>query len=479
MAGALYGPEGFFARPSEGPADHFRTSVHASPLFAAAVLRLINQVDAALGYPDRLDVVDIGAGRGELLSALHVLLPADPTFALTASSPASSAGRIAPTEGPAGENDPSALGARLRDSAETGTSRSGSAEAGMRWGYSLESGAMQTSQAKAAARQSSPAGTAAGLSSPAQVAAGLSSPAQVAAGLSSSAEVAAGLGSPAQVAVAAETNLGVASGRGGGGADRGAGGARGAAGRLRRSLAERIRFVGVEVAPRPAGLAAEIGWRRDLPEGIVGMLLATEWLDNVPLDVGEVDTDGRVRRVLVDPATGRESLGADLDAAGRFWLARWWPSPKPGDRVEVGWPRDAAWADAVSRVRRGCALAVDYGHLRADRPPLGTLTGFRAGRQMTPIPDGSCDVTAHVAVDAAAEAAGHPYRIVSQREALRGLGVDGGRPPLDLAHTDPAGYLRALSSAGAAAELTDPAGLGGHWWLLHEVGIDLRGTIQA
>lgn len=325
MTGALYGPGGFFTRPAEGPADHFRTSVHASPLFAGALLRLIRSVDAALGHPGTFDVIDVGAGRGELLAALRALLSADP-------------------------------------------------------------------------------------------------------------------------------------------AD---------------DLARRIRFTGVEVAARPAGLPADLRWRRSVPEPVTGVLLATEWLDNVPLDVAEVDRDGRARRVLVDPATGRESLGADLDAADQVWVARWWPSPKPGDRVEVGWPRDVAWADAVSRVRRGCALAVDYGHLRSDRPRLGTLTGFRGGRQISPVPDGSCDVTAHVAVDAAAAAAGHPYRIVSQREALRGLGVNGERPPLDLARTDPAGYLRALSSAGAAAELTDPVGLGGHWWLLHELGIDLRGTIQA
>src|SRR5689334_20025288 len=76
MAGALYGTGGFFTRSAEGPADHFRTSVHASPLFAGALLRLIRRVDAALGGPDRLDVVDVGAGRGELLAALHALVTA-------------------------------------------------------------------------------------------------------------------------------------------------------------------------------------------------------------------------------------------------------------------------------------------------------------------------------------------------------------------------------------------------------------------
>jgi SAM-dependent MidA family methyltransferase len=325
MTGALYGSGGFFTRAAEGPADHFRTSVHASPLFAGALLRLIREVDAALGHPRTLDVVDVGAGRGELLAALRALLGADPTD----------------------------------------------------------------------------------------------------------------------------------------------------------GLARRVRFAGVEVAARPAGLPAGIHWQRYVPEQVTGVLLATEWLDNVPLGVAEIDPAGRARRVLVDPGTGHETLGPDVDAADRFWLARWWPAARPGDRVEIGWPRDTAWADAVGAVRRGCALAVDYGHLRSARPPLGTLTGYRDGRQVPPRPDGSTDITAHVAVDSAAAAAGTPYRIIGQRAALRGLGINGGRPPLELARTDPAAYLRALSAAGAAAELTDPAGLGAHWWLLHEVGINLRGTMLA
>lgn len=318
MASALYGAGGFFARASGGPADHFRTSVHASPLFAGALLRLIERVDAALGRPDPFDLVDVGAGRAELLQA-------------------------------------------LRD----------------------------------------------------------------------------------------------------------------------RGLPGRFRLTAVEVAPRPRGLAAGIGWRRDVPDGIVGLLLATEWLDNVPLDLAEVDEAGDVRRVLVDPATGGETLGAPIDAADRFWLARWWPVAEPGERAEVGWPRDAAWADAVARVRRGCALAVDYGHLRDARPALGTLTGFRGGRQVHPVPDGTCDVTAHVAMDAAASAAGIPYALIRQRTALRALGIDGGRPPLERARTDPGGYLRELAAAGAVAELVDPAGLGGHWWLLHGIGMTTRGIIGA
>ena len=63
---ALYGRDGFYAR-GERPAAHFRTSVHVSPRYAGAILALLRHTDAALGHPDRLDLVDIGAGQGELL----------------------------------------------------------------------------------------------------------------------------------------------------------------------------------------------------------------------------------------------------------------------------------------------------------------------------------------------------------------------------------------------------------------------------
>ncbi|MEV7621971.1 SAM-dependent methyltransferase, partial [Actinoplanes sp. NPDC089786] len=236
-------------------------------------------------------------------------------------------------------------------------------------------------------------------------------------------------------------------------------------------LIERVRLVGVEKAARPDGLNARISWRSTLPDQVTGAILATEWLDNVPLDVAEMDAAGRLRRVLVDAGTGEETAGPAVGADDRLWCARWWPDPRPGERVEIGWTRDAAWSEAVGALRKGVALAVDYGHRKGERPRHGTLTGFRGGRQVAPVPDGSCDVTAHVAMDAVAIAGGWPYTLITQREALRALGVDGARPPLDLASRDPAAYLRALSGAGAAAELTDPDGLGGHWWLLQSVGL--------
>ncbi|MGW3206254.1 SAM-dependent methyltransferase [Streptomyces sp. NPDC001135] len=349
---ALYGPGGFYRRP-EGPAGHFRTSVHASALFARAVARLLCRVDEALGRPPVLDFVDMGAGRGELVTGVLAALPAD--------------------------------------------------------------------------------------------------------------------------------------------------------------VAARTRGYAVELADRPAGLDERITWLGTPPAAVTGLLFANEWLDNVPVDVAEVDPAGVPRLVLVAD-DGSERLGDPVTGADADWLARWWPLPaEEGVRAEIGLPRDLAWASVVERVVRGLAVAVDYAHTVGTRPPFGSLTGFREGRETAPVPDGSCDITAHVALDACAAApTAHTFlgtpgetartacdpardplgsaqspthtppdaartlpaaRLLTQRAALHTLDITGARPPLALASTDPTAYLRALASAGEAAELTAPGGLGDFGWLVQPVGI--------
>lgn len=59
---ALYGPGGFYR--IEQPADHFRTSTHVSPHFAGAVLSIAREHAVAT-------IVDVGAGAGELLTAIR------------------------------------------------------------------------------------------------------------------------------------------------------------------------------------------------------------------------------------------------------------------------------------------------------------------------------------------------------------------------------------------------------------------------
>ncbi|MFD4316781.1 SAM-dependent methyltransferase [Streptomyces sp. NPDC058548] len=355
---ALYGPGGFYLRP-EGPAGHFRTSVHASPLFAAAVARLLAEVAEELGTSE-VDLVDVGAGRGELLTGVLTAI---------------------------GSGDGSLSG------------RTG----------------------------------------------------------------------------------GVAGGATGGSTDGITGG--GVASSV-RSAGLTVRAYAVERADRPAGLDPRIEWTDRLPRGVRGLVFANEWLDNVPVDVAEADAEGTARYVEVRP-DGTERLGGPVSGADAEWLARWWPLREPGARAEIGRPRDEAWASAVASLAAGRAVAVDYAHVRGARPPFGSLTGFRAGREVPPVPDGSCDLTAHVALDACAAAVGDDgagghggdsggdgprgAELVTQREALGRLGVSGGRPPLSLASTDPVAYVRALSSAGEAAELTARGGLGDFLWLTRRV----------
>lgn len=221
-----------------------------------------------------------------------------------------------------------------------------------------------------------------------------------------------------------------------------------------------VELVGVEVAGRPGTLDESIGWSPTLPERIDGLLIANEWLDNIPCDVVELDDDGVVRQVLVDPATGGEALGNPYDSP---WMRDWWPLAEPGERAEVGDARDAAWADAVSRVS-GTAIAIDYGHTRDERPPFGTLRSYAGGRETDVVPDGSRDITAHVAVDSVAATVG--ATLIRQRDALGRLGLDASRPPLELAHSDPSAYVRALGAAGEVGELIAGGGLGDFWWLV-------------
>ena len=242
--------------------------------------------------------------------------------------------------------------------------------------------------------------------------------------------------------------------------DVGAGGGELLAG-LAATAPARWRLLGVDVAQRPVDLPERVTWATQLPVGISGVLLAVEWLDVVPVEVVE-QTDEGPRSVLVGP-DGTEQLGDPPATADRQWLDRWWPLAEPGDRAEVGRSRDEAWAAAVGRLDRGVAVAVDYAVVPA-RDLAGTLTGYRDGRQVPPVPDGSMDLTAHVLVESCAAAVAPAKSVLlTQRDALRDLGVSAGRPSYD---GDPQDYVRALSATGDAAELLDPGGLGGFTWLV-------------
>jgi len=223
----------------------------------------------------------------------------------------------------------------------------------------------------------------------------------------------------------------------------------------------RWRLTGVDLAPDP-GIDG-IGWSAEVP-ALTGLLFSNEWLDDVPLDVV---FDDRLVEVAPD---GTEALGAPASPEAVDWASRWWPQ---GRRVEVGLTRDRAWTAAVGQVRRGLAVTVDYGHVLGDRGSRGdrrpTLTGWRNGRPVHPVPDGSCDITAHVALDAVAAASGG--RLIPQADALSLLGIRSEHPPKELSRNDPHNYLAQLAAASSAAELLDRRGLGSYGWVVAPVGI--------
>lgn len=209
------------------------------------------------------------------------------------------------------------------------------------------------------------------------------------------------------------------------------------------SLASRLRVTAVELGP-PVSLPG-VRWTSSVPS-CAGLLVGHEWLDSIPCPV--------VTGPSFDP-----------------WITRWWPSLGVGEQAEVGAPRDAAWAAAVASVSRGAALAIDYGHLVSSR--RFTLTGYRGGRQVPPVFDGSCDITAHVAFDSAAAAAGGEYVLVSQRDALAALGLTG------VVSGSGWDWLESAARAGRIAELRDPAGLGAFGWLLHGRGVAVSDLLPA
>lgn len=255
-----------------------------------------------------------------------------------------------------------------------------------------------------------------------------------------------------------------------------------------RALAADLHLTGVDVVDRrPEGVDA---WLLSpggaaLPDALAHLtdtlVVAHEWLDVVPCPVVERDDRGVWREVAVRPdgteASGRVLSGNEpAEAEVLAWLDRWVP-PHVG-RTEVGLPRDRAGAELLGRIDRGVLLVVDYGHERESRPAGGTLTGYRDGRQVAPAPDGSCDLTAHVAVDSLLQELGcvgvgggggslARVHVSTQGDALADLLPGAGAPvPHELAGREPTAYLRAVARRAALVTLGARGGLGDFRWLL-------------
>jgi SAM-dependent MidA family methyltransferase len=233
-----------------------------------------------------------------------------------------------------------------------------------------------------------------------------------------------------------------------------------------------LALVGVDLRARPEAFPEAAVWRQadDVVAAVAAhasdrtLVIANELLDNVPCDVVSLDATATPRLVEVRPDSGERRLGAVAPADAVDWLQRWWPLAEPGQCAAVGLSRDRLWADVCSAVPTAVCVAVDFGHVADSRPPDDGVVSYRRGVMGPPRLDGQHDVTADVAVDSVAAAAG--ATLVSQADALADLGLSARRPPVDRAHADPSGYLRALAAASSAGALMARPGLGDFWWIV-------------
>src|SRR5580765_125783 len=233
-----------------------------------------------------------------------------------------------------------------------------------------------------------------------------------------------------------------------------------------------LRLMGVDIVDRPADLPDAVDWLvspggPSLPaelKGLVGALVvAHEWIDVVPCTIAEVDRDDVLREVLVDSG-GVESLGGPVTGWELDWVNRWWGDRGPGDRLEIGDTRDDAWEDLVGRVDQGTLVAIDYAQAGHGGQSEDTFTAYRNGVQTAAVPDGSCDLTAHVMIDSLVH-----DDAIHQADVLRRLGIRATTPDHALSLADPAAYLRGLIRASAVTELADPRGLGAFVWAIVRV----------
>jgi len=155
-----------------------------------------------------------------------------------------------------------------------------------------------------------------------------------------------------------------------------------------------------------------------------------------------------------------------VSAQERAWL-RAWADP---DTVvaEVGLSRERALAGLCDRLRDSSVLVVDYGHQRGERPVDGSLVGYRHGEVLHPVPDGSMDLTAHVAVDALCASMGdRPVVRSRQRDMLLDL-LGSATVDQQLARSQPQAYLQQVAQRAAQHALCRRGGLGDFWWVLIE-----------
>lgn len=219
-------------------------------------------------------------------------------------------------------------------------------------------------------------------------------------------------------------------------------------------------------------LLADVG---DLPARLRGVVVANEWLDNIPVRLfqrvpsawAEVVVEHRGETGFAEALVPADpSVIANLDGLA--------PEAEPGHRVPFADGATAVVAEVAGRLDRGRLVLIDYGDTTpslARRSPDEWLRTYRAhGPGGDPLADpGSKDITCEVPFDQI-ETVLAGARRQSQVEFLRRHGLDelvaeGRRVWHERASIGDLEALRARSRVREAEALTDPDGLGAFWVL--------------
>lgn len=250
--------------------------------------------------------------------------------------------------------------------------------------------------------------------------------------------------------------------------------------RERGDLAKVIRYEPIEIEPRrlevlrarfeQGGQADRLAGPTGIDPPFDGVVLGNEVLDALPVH-RVVARDGVLREVLVGSLDGRfvdvEDDPSTPELAERFRLEG--IELVDGQRAEICLAVEPWIADALTGLRRGVLLLIDYGYPAAElydavRRRDGTLRAYLRHR----VHDdpyghvGRQDLTAHVdvsAVERAAASAGLGHLgTTTQAEFLVGLGIEG---LLQAIQTDPSTSIEAyLVVRSALMRLLDPRAMG-------------------
>lgn len=248
-----------------------------------------------------------------------------------------------------------------------------------------------------------------------------------------------------------------------------------------RSGGLRYEFHAIEASPAARTALADLVAPKhihdsldDLPERFDGVIIANELLDNLPVALAIRSGDGWIERWVgsTDERFGFVTAEARPDVVA--WCEAYAGTVPEGGMVEVQLAA-AEWVRAaISRIRRGALVIIDYGGTAEELEPRrtqGTLRTYRS-HHLGPDPllePGATDVTVDVnftAIVAVADAEGADVELHRQDDFLESVGlrevVSGLRHrERDLARSgDAMQRLIVRSEATDAETLLHPRGLG-------------------